>query len=126
MFHINKGKEPDKLTQHRNNGGTYDDFSLCKGKREVKNQILKEQSNLCAYCTATINFDETTNFDNMKVEHWLPQKHFPEKELQYKNMLGVCKGCILYNGEALFHCDHSGAKDDKVIEIDPQEKVHID
>jgi len=131
MFHIQKGKEPKKLALHRNDGGTYDDFSLDKGKREVKNQLLKEQSKLCAYCTTSINFDETINFDNMKVEHWLPQNNenhpeYKEFELQYSNMLGVCKGCTLYNGKKFYHCDDSGAKGDEVIEINPQNKVHID
>jgi len=128
MFHILKGKEPSKLARHRNDKvskGTFDNFSLDKGKREVKNQLLKEQGNLCAYCTASINFD------NMKIEHWLPQnnKDYPEYkefELKYSNMLGVCQGCILCKGEKYFHCDHSLAKGEKIIQINPLEKRHVD
>jgi len=119
MFLIKKGKEPNKLATHRNDGGTYYDFSLDKGKREVKDQLLKEQNNLCAYCTASINFD------NIKVEHWLPQNNedypqYKQYELQYWNMLAVCKGC--YNSGEYFHCDTS--KRETIVEINPQEKSH--
>jgi len=125
MFHIKKGTEPKELSRHRNDGGTYYDFSLDKGKREVKIQLLKEQDSLCAYCTASINFD------NMKIEHWLPQNNseFPEYkkyELQYGNMLAVCQGCTMYNGEKLFHCDHSRSKGEKVIELNPLKQSHIE
>ena len=74
---ITKQTEPRKLAEHRSKGGTFSDFSLTRGKREVKEQLLKEQDGLCAYCMNKIHFD------NMKVEHWKSQDDFPELQLHY-------------------------------------------
>jgi len=116
---IEKLPEPKELTKYRNSGGTFADFSLEKGKCEVKKQLLKEQHSLCAYCTSSISFHK------MKVEHWHPQKGEhgdPEKELDYKNLLAVCLGC--YNSGEHFHCDTS--KGDTPIKLNPQKKIHIE
>mgnify|MGYP000391707755 FL=1 len=116
MRHIKKQSEPRELTEYRNSGGKWDDFSLEKGKKAVKNQLLAEQNCLCAYCTGAINFD------NMKVEHWYPQAEDEKKELEYNNLLAVCFGC--YNQGEFFHCDTSKA--DTIIQLSPTNTLHID
>ncbi len=116
MRHIEKQTEPRELTEYRNGGGKWDDFSLDKGKRVLKNQLLAEQNNLCAYCTSAINFD------NMKVEHWYPQDAPEDRDLEYANLLAVCLGC--YNQGEYFHCDTSKA--DTVIQLNPTNALHID
>lgn len=116
MKYIKKGKEPKELTYYRNSGETWDDFSLDKGKREVKEQLLFEQNSRCAYCTAAISFA------SMKVEHWCSRKKCPiNRNLDYSNLLGVCLGC--YNDGEYFHCDTS--KDETLIEITPLNQNHI-
>lgn len=117
MRYIRKMPEPRALAQHRSAGGTWDNFSLDKGKKEVKEQLLKEQHHLCAYCTSVIRFDK------MKVEHWQPQKHFPKKELDYSNMLAVCMGCFSRKEKNTLHCDSS--KQDTIIDLNPQNQDHI-
>ncbi len=122
MKYLVKGKEPQALTKHRSAGGTWDDFSLAKGKKEVKNQLLAEQASQCAYCTQSISFD------NMKVEHWFPRNptDILEKvkgdslQLNYKNLLAVCQGCI---GKEQ-HCDTHKAE--KIIIINPLSKYHVE
>lgn len=116
MRYIEKQTEPRELKEYRNGGGKWDDFSLDKGKRVLKNQLLTEQNNLCAYCTGAINFD------NMKVEHWYPQDAPEDRDLEYANLLAVCLGC--YNQGEYFHCDTSKA--DTVITLNPTNNLHID
>lgn len=114
MKQIIKGKETKQLNHHRNSGGTWDDFSLDKGKKETKEQLLKEQNNLCAYCTRSINFK------NMKLEHWCARSTCPtDRSLDYSNMLAACKGI---SGKEQ-HCDTSKA--DILINLDPRNQNHI-
>lgn len=121
MKYLVKGKEPQILTTYRASGETWDNFSLDKGKREVKNQLLTEQSNQCAYCTQLISFD------NMKIEHWFPRNPTDilakEKgnslQLKYKNLFAVCQGCV---GKEQ-HCDTHKAE--KIVTISPLSRPHI-
>lgn len=116
MRWIKKGKEPKQLTEFRNSGGTWEEFSLERGKKEVKQQLLSEQHNLCAYCTGAIRFE------NMKVEHWCPRKICTNRHLDYSNLLAVCKGC--YNYGKYLHCDTSKAH--TLIELNPTVQNHVD
>ncbi len=122
MRHIEKQTEPRELTEYRNGGGKWDDFSLDKGKRVLKNQLLTEQNGLCAYCTREIIFNEEEGKDNMTVEHWYPRARDEKRELEYRNLLAVCLGC--YNHGEYFHCDTSKA--DTVITLNPTNNLHID
>ncbi|MGB0930831.1 MAG: retron system putative HNH endonuclease, partial [Chitinophagales bacterium] len=117
MKWIKKGKEPTQLKEYRNSGGEWDDFSLEKGKEELKDQLLTEQKSLCAYCMGAIRSN------TMKVEHWHPRAIYPNKKLDYKNLLAVCQGCYGSGTTQQQHCDTS--KGDRIVEINPQEKNHI-
>lgn len=119
MRYIKKQSEPRELAEYRSSGGKWDDFSLDKGKRAVKNQLLAEQNGLCAYCTREIIFEEEESKDNTKVEHWYPQDAPEDRDLDYNNLLCVCKGDL---GKYL-HCDTNKAN--KIITINPTNKLHI-
>ena len=94
MRYIKKQTEPRELTEYRNSGGKFADFSQEKGKKILKNQLLTEQNGLCAYCTGAIKFE------TMKVEHWYPQAEDEKRALEYNNLLAVCLGC--YNQGEFF------------------------
>lgn len=98
MRHIAKGKEPRALTEHRSKRARYDD--PFKGKHELNGALAREQGYLCAYCMQRIEPDPA----HMKVEHWKAQSTHPNLELDWNNMLGVCKG---REGQRhkLQHCD---------------------
>ncbi len=113
MVFIQKGLEPQKLTQYRVAGGTWNDFSKDKGKEEVQNQLLQEQNNLCAYCLGRISAE------NMKIEHWYPRSLSQDEtsKLEYRNLLGVCP-------DNFKHCDTT-RKEKKELQIDPRNPGHI-
>jgi uncharacterized protein (TIGR02646 family) len=88
MRAIQKQREPTELTEYRLKlGAVYDgDASFTPVKAKIREYLLVEQGNLCAYCMQRIHAD------TMKIEHWQCQDNHPDTQLDYKNMLGVCPG----------------------------------
>lgn len=102
MRFIKKGREPNLLRLYRE-----EDYATFKGLPEqthkvLKDQLLCEQGFTCAYCMQNITYD------NMKIEHWLPQSANRDKSstLNYVNLLGCCIGNDKEGfGPALQTCD---------------------
>jgi uncharacterized protein (TIGR02646 family) len=86
MRNIQKSSEPISLTQHRCN--THTDYDNYAEKDDLRNNLVDEQRGICCYCMQRI----APNLENMKIEHWKSQKHFPAKQLDYDNLLGACLG----------------------------------
>lgn len=104
MRTIQKEKEPNSLLQYRKTvDASYDGYP---NKQDVRDQLVREQRGLCCYCQSRIR--PTPN--EMKIEHWQSQspEKFPERQLDYLNMLGACYGGQK-NGEKSprdnHHCD---------------------
>jgi len=89
MKYIVKNEEPEKLKKYRKTkNSTYSGFSNNNGKKDVKTELLKEQGYICAYCMKRIDIE------TIRIEHWKSQSEFPNLQLDYSNMLGVCEGII--------------------------------
>lgn len=136
MRRITKGPEPKELTEHRaRRGGSFDDI---RDKGSLRDALLHEQRHLCCYCMRRI--DEKT----MKIEHFLPQSRYPDKALDWGNLLGACPGnagkpwrlqtCDTRKGDREIRLDPKGALVDRVrysnsghVEIDdPELQQEID
>lgn len=90
MRNIKKLKEPAVLRKLRATpGATFSDLQG-KAKQKVRENLVKEQRGLCAFCGARI-FDGALK---MKIAHWHPQKAKggAARCLEYINLLGVCLG----------------------------------
>jgi uncharacterized protein (TIGR02646 family) len=86
MRNIQKNPEPKSLTEHRCNTNTdYDNYAA---KDDLRASLASEQRGICCYCMQRIYPDS----DRMKIEHWQCQDLYPERQLEYKNLLGACKG----------------------------------
>jgi len=110
MKYIRKGKEPDSLTQHRAKGNlSYDDY---REKDELRECLVKEQGYICCYCMQRIK----PHREKMRIEHWHPQSKPPDKQLDYRNMLGACTGNE-GKPKVLHHCDKS--RGEKTLTINP-------
>jgi uncharacterized protein (TIGR02646 family) len=96
MKYIKKGKEPNSLTQYRQQQGAY--FDGYPQKDDIRDSLLKEQKYICCYCMQRISKDK------MRIEHWNSQTGFPAQQLIYTNLLGACSG---NEGQSknLQHCD---------------------
>lgn len=95
MKQINKIAEPQSLTQHRaNQPATYDGLPLV-AKNDLRENLLSEQGHICSYCMKRIpekvNNDGNVSYE-MKIEHFQSQTGFPNLQLTYTNLLGVCTG----------------------------------
>lgn len=87
MFYITKGNEPSELTTFRqsikNQRKPYNwDDCPWQVKNAIRKQLVKEQNNLCAYCTRGIDED-------CQIEHFYSRSQHPQKMFDYNNMLGV-------------------------------------
>ena len=103
MKYIKKEQEPLELKNYRENtpNASYDGVP---DKKLLRQQLLEEQGYICAYCMQRISLDLNKNHKaKIEIEHYLSQKNFPEGDLNYQNMLGVCNG--ISNG--IEHCDKS-------------------
>lgn len=98
MRRIAKGSEPKSLTEYRlSPGAKYDDYP---DKQTLRESLVAEQRGICCYCMSRI--DATP--EKMKIEHWQSQSHFPERQLDYSNLLGACDGGIGQPPQKQ-HCD---------------------
>ncbi len=85
MIYIQKKPEPDLLLKYRyQKNARFDDMDA-DVKKQLRESLLKEQGYLCAYCMRRI-VDEK----DIKIEHF--NARTPENELQYHNLLAVCRG----------------------------------
>ena len=98
MRNITKSAEPKSLETHRCT--TFSHFNNFTDKQVLRESLVAEQRGLCCYCTSRI----AANSDKMKIEHWQCQENYADRQLDYSNLLGGCKG-----GEGkplkLQHCD---------------------
>ena len=118
MRNIVKGIEPKSLEKHRCTPyAYYDDNFKSEDKQNLRESLVVEQRGLCCYCMQRL----VAKPDAMKVEHWQSQKHFPERQLDYANLLGACMGG---DGQPpkLQHCDTR--KGDQALSMNPANVEH--
>lgn len=107
--------EPQSLTQHRcNTSADYDNYA---DKDAIRKSLVKEQRGICCYCMQRIRASSA----EMKIEHWQCQTLYPQRQLDYKNLLGACLGGKgrKQSGE---HCDTR--KGDCDLTYNPADPTH--
>jgi uncharacterized protein (TIGR02646 family) len=113
--------EPQSLRIYKNS--TPDaSFSGFSNTQEVRLALLKEQGFLCAYCMKRISLNLNENYKpQIEIEHYKSQDNFPEEDLNYMNMLGVCNGTIRKETDVIEHCDKS-KKSGELKRLNPTKK----
>jgi len=104
--------EPPALLQYRKTPvATYGSF-CGQPKQDVRERLVQEQGGICAYCMQRIR----PTRDDMKIEHYLPQTEYPDKDLCYQNMLAVC-----YGNEKIADSDKTcdASKSNKTLTVNP-------
>lgn len=115
MRAIVKGPEPASLTAHSQTPHcNYDNYADSDALRHA---LVTEQRSLCCYCMGRIRNGPMT----MKIEHWRCQSCYPDKQLEYRNLLGTCLGG---DGQPphLQHCDTR--KGNKDLQWNPADPAH--
>jgi len=116
MKYIKKGNEPKQFTEWKerandNSKRSYKNLGN-PTKSVVKTTLIKEQGYICCYCE-----QELIETDS-HIEHFLPQKGYPEKDIDFSNMLCSCQDQIK-KGEPR-HCGN--LKADNELSISPLDK----
>jgi uncharacterized protein (TIGR02646 family) len=112
---ILKGREPASLTEHRLKPGA--DYESYEGKEELRAALVTEQRGLCCYCMGKIPGKD----GRMGIEHWHSHAKYPEEQLDYRNLLGVCKGSEGLASQRQ-HCDVRKA--DRELSRNPANRDH--
>lgn len=85
MLYIQKKSEPKRFLEYRYQPNARFDDMDSDVKVQLREALLKEQGHLCAYCMCRIQ-----GTGDVKIEHLTART--PENELEYHNLLAVCRG----------------------------------
>jgi uncharacterized protein (TIGR02646 family) len=88
MRFIEKTAEPDILRQFKAQSNsdwqaTYNNLQNPE-KRELHQILLAEQGYICCYCGTRVSLADS------HIEHFQPQESYPDKQLDYRNLLVSC------------------------------------
>lgn len=118
MRTIKKGREPRSLGAYRRSeGATFADLPQ-QTKEHVQQRLVEEQRGLCCYCQSRIR----AGWNGMKIEHWQSQSEgkFPERQLDYTNLLGACLGGQKHAEKSpreTHHCDTAKGDSDLCFSV---------
>jgi uncharacterized protein (TIGR02646 family) len=115
MRNIQKKSEPISLTQHR--CGTHSNYDNYAEKDDLRSSLVNEQRGLCCYCLQRIR----PGLESMKIEHWQSQDLHPERQIEYSNLLGACRGGEGQKKDQQ-HCDTR--KGNHAVTFNPANPLH--
>lgn len=116
MRHFQKTEAPASFRAWRAQASpdwqpSYDDLQNPE-KAELHQALLREQGGLCCYCGRAI-----TQHDS-HIEHFRPQQHYPERALDYANLMASCIN--KRERKMPLHCGVSKANDfDEALHLSP-------
>lgn len=89
MIHIQKGEEPEFMIdfKKKNPKKTYDSEEFAPYRDRLREILVKEQKNICAYCCARIDKSKS---HNEHIEPRNPGKYQSKKSLDYYNIVASC------------------------------------
>lgn len=110
MRKIVKSQEPQEWTQYRRTP----DASF-KSIPELVASLYREQGYICAYCMRRLPCKDPLSTENHRIEHIQSQTNYPDRKLDYSNLVACCPGNI--SGDIQYHCDK--LKGDKDLSFTP-------
>ena len=119
LVEIDKSKAPICLIELKKTGGSYSNFGG-ECKKEVMRILKESQYGFCAYCEQKFRSE-------VFIEHFIPQSHDTNKNLDFSNFLGVCSGIEYFHrkisADGTHHCGNSRGQ--KKLIIDPRNAEHV-
>lgn len=116
MILIKKKRIPSSLVEYKRTINASFDNLPREVKDRLRTSLLKEQGYVCAYCMKKLEDDSS----KVKIEHYVARNE--ENELEYKNLLAVCKG---NEGESFEKQTCDTRKGKEKININPQKNSDI-
>jgi len=115
MLRYQKGLEPEELKKMRSTPGSSYGSLGAIDRDAIRAALVRDQGALCAYCQRRIH----ASSEAMEIEHWLSRSQHSDQQLNWNNMLGVCKGISRVGGREQRHCDE--IRGDRPLFLDPLE-----
>ncbi|MDR1349752.1 MAG: TIGR02646 family protein [Zoogloeaceae bacterium] len=101
MKHVVKGVEPEDFRAWKKRASVdwKPDYASLQNpeKRSLHKSLLQEQGWVCCYCGNRVSLDDS------HIEHFHPQKCYPESALEYGNLHASCTS----NPGTPLHCGHA-------------------
>ncbi|HFI0796163.1 TPA: retron system putative HNH endonuclease [Streptococcus suis] len=116
MILIDKGKQPNIFLEYKSQLHASYKGMPSDVKEILKKSLLDEQQELCAYCMRKITSDD------MKIEHYYSQSSYSDLELEYSNLLAVCKG---FEGRSHEQQTCDTKKGNRELTISPLNRGHM-
>lgn len=116
MILIKKNRIPSSLVEYKRTINASFDNLPKEVKDKLRTSLLKEQGYICAYCMKKLEDDSS----RVKIEHYVARNE--ENELEYRNLLAVCKG---NEGESFERQTCDTRKGNREIKINPQANSDI-
>lgn len=99
--------------------------------RNVRAALVRDQDHLCAYCGRRLirppqDFEDAGETrgrpvsrlgNTMKIEHFAARSLIPERMFDWDNLLGVCSGQFIIQGQTIVTCD--SARGNRPLHIHP-------
>lgn len=85
-------------------------------KEPIKKTLLVDSYAKCAYCESRVSIRSSY----MEVEHFYPKDAYPEKVVDWDNLLPSCKKCNILKGE---HANRNGKEIINPFDDDPSEHL---
>lgn len=121
MVVIHKGEQPNALTREKAAGVRRYDELRTQTKNDIRDALLREQGNLCAYCMSRIHKGD------MKIEHYVAQHPAAGGDdaltVDYGNMIAVCRG---NEGQPLAYQTCDTHKGNARLTVNPFQQGSID
>lgn len=97
MIHIQKVEEPEFMIEFKkkNPKKTYDSEEFAPYRDRLREILVKEQKNICAYCCARIDRDKSKSH-NEHIEPRNPGKYQSNKSLDYYNIVASCNLSLIH------------------------------
>ncbi|WP_300389278.1 HNH endonuclease [Fusobacterium sp.] len=111
MILIKKNRIPSSLVKYKQTINASFDNLPKEVKDKLRTSLLKEQGYICAYCMKKLEDDSS----KVKIEHYIARNE--ENELDYNNLLAVCKG---NEGEPFERQTCDTRKGNREVKINPQ------
>ncbi|WP_291255204.1 HNH endonuclease [Fusobacterium sp.] len=111
MILIKKNRIPSSLVEYKQTINASFNNLPKEVKDKLRTSLLKEQGYICAYCMKKLEDDSS----KVKIEHYIARNE--ENELDYNNLLAVCKG---NEGEPFERQTCDTRKGNREVKINPQ------
>lgn len=116
MIYIKKNMQPGEFIRYAKSKAAHFDGMDGMAKKALRTALLEEQGYLCAYCMSRLE----DSHHAVKIEHYEPRT--AANELEYKNLLAVCRGNE-GRPEKEQTCDTR--KGNRILRIDPQNELQM-